>query len=304
MRSFILFVLILLVTLYIFNENKSDNQTPKQALRATLTVFPEEDYAPSPLDGILPENELEKLTDTTTKSITNISQLRKTSDAVFEDESEEQLSDTASTETKVTKKTNTSTFKPLNEQWVKNPGRLVEDYSLSELRQYMKDEYNFQNLENKGLYDLRRIWLAYMYDKFFWDVHEITGFPVSVVYAYFIMEATKGGVESDLMANYMNPGGVKGHGSRKRAKAYDDCYDKKGRRIKCDFAIYESYEDMVKGWAQVLNAKRYQKCKSENNAQDICECLFSSGYHTGNNWRNRAELSKGYWQVRKSFPRF
>lgn len=193
-------------------------------------------------------------------------------------------------------------FKPLNVQWEKNPGVAIQELNKVELSEKMKNE-GFVNIDGYDLYMLRRIWLAYKYDQFFWDVHEETGFPVSVLYSYFIIEATVKGVESNLMRNYMNPGGVKYRGDGKKAKAYDDCFNSKGKPVPCDFSVYETYEDMVTGWSKVFNNKRYQKCKSEKNARNICKCLYKSGYHTGNNWSQRAEISKGYWILRLSFPR-
>lgn len=193
-------------------------------------------------------------------------------------------------------------FKPLNVAVTDCPGQAIKSLTATQLRTYLVDR-NFQHLDGKTLLEMRRIWLAYAYDQFYWDVHEKTGLPVSVIYAYFIMEATYNGVESSLMVKYKNPGGIKYKGIGKKTKAYDDCYDSKGHKIKCDFAVFETYTDMVDGWADIFNMNRYRKCKSESTAPDICECLYRSGYHTGNNWRNRAGISKGYWEVRKSFPR-
>lgn len=195
-----------------------------------------------------------------------------------------------------------STFKPLSVDITRNPGLRVKNLDRDELEEYLTRFYKMKNLEGKTLLELRRIWLAYAYDQFYWDVHERTGFPVSVIYAYFIMEATYQGLESDLMAKYRNPGGIKYHGIGSSTKAYDDCTDRKGRRIKCDFAVFNTYQEMVEGWSRIFNAERYRLCKSENTAGEICECLFRSGYHTGNNWNNRAGISKAYWEVRKSFP--
>jgi hypothetical protein len=167
----------------------------------------------------------------------------------------------------------------------------------------MYTTYGFRNLNNKSLYDLRRIWLAYFYDTFYWDVHEETGLPVSIIHAYFIMEATINGLESDLMRKYKNPGGIKYRGIGESTLAYDDCYDKRGRRVQCQFAVYNTYQEMVQGWSNVFKLPRYSRCKSYNTAPDICECLYSSGYHTGNNWNNRAKISKEYWTLRQSFPK-
>jgi len=193
-------------------------------------------------------------------------------------------------------------FTPLNIPVTESPGVHVKSLTVEELRDYLS-ERKFQKLEGKTLLELRRIWLAYAYDQFYWDIHDKTGLPVSVIYAYFIMEATYNGVESSLMVKYKNPGGIKYKGIGRKAKAYDDCYDSKGRKVKCDFAVFETYTDMVSGWSSIFNLPRYSSCKSEKTAPDICECLYRSGYHTGNNWANRAGISRGYWEVRKSFPK-
>lgn len=193
-------------------------------------------------------------------------------------------------------------IQPLNVEWEKNPGLDVKDLSREELIEKMEDA-GLVNLENRTTPILRRIWLAYKYDQFFWDVHKNTGLPVSIIYSYFIIEATVGGVESKLMRNYMNPGGVKFRGGGKRAKAYDDCYNSKGKPVPCDFSVFETYEQMVDGWSSVFLKPRYAKCKTYDNAGDICKCLYRSGYHTANNWKNRANISRGYWDIRKSFPK-
>ena len=195
-----------------------------------------------------------------------------------------------------------STLRPLGVRFEFNPGQKVKYLNEKELRNMLSD-YGFTNLGNKNLFELRRIWLAYSYDQFYWDVHYSSGFPISIVHAYFIMEATYRGLESDLMVKYKNPGGIKYRGIGTPVKAYDDCYDRRGRRIQCDFSSYSTYEEMVRGWSSVLSASRYQRCKSYDNAPDICQCLYSSGYHTANNWGNRATISKEYWTLRASFPR-
>lgn len=100
----------------------------------------------------------------------------------------------------------------------------------------------------------------------------------------------------------MNPGGIKYRGKGKKTRAYDDCYDRRGRRITCDFAVYENYDDMIEGWSNVFNQKRYERCKSYDTATEICRCLYKSGYHRANNWRNRADISREYWKLRLSFP--
>lgn len=194
-----------------------------------------------------------------------------------------------------------SELSPLNVQFRRNVGREVEYFSKEQLLDLMI-ENGFKNLDGYSNGMLRRIWLAYNYDQFFWDVHYKTNLPISIIYAYFIMEATLEGVESDLMATYMNPGGIKYRGIGSKTKAYDDCFDNRGNPIKCDFAVFENYDDMVNGWASVFNQERYADCVSYNTAGQICKCLYKSGYHTANNWQRRANLSREYWKLRRSFP--
>lgn len=195
-----------------------------------------------------------------------------------------------------------NSLKPLNVPWQKNPGILIKGLTREQLIHTML-RAGFKDLDKWETGILKRIWLAYNYDQFFWDMHELTGFPVSIIYSYFIIEATIGGAESKLMREHMNPGGVKYHGRSKKTKAYDDCYNSKGKPIPCDFSSFDTYEEMVEGWSRVFNQKRYSRCKSYDNAPDICRCLYKSGYHTANNWRDRAQLSKDYWSLRASMPR-
>ena len=48
-----------------------------------------------------------------------------------------------------------------------------------------------------------------MYEDFFYTMHKKTDLPISVIYAFFIIEATNAGIESKLMAKAFNPGGIK-----------------------------------------------------------------------------------------------
>ncbi len=193
-------------------------------------------------------------------------------------------------------------LRPLNVKWEKNPGMLIKGLTREQLIHTML-RAGFKKLDRWDEPMLRRVWLAYNYDQFFWDMHEKTGFPISIIYSYFIIEATINGQESKLMREHMNPGGVKYVKGAGKTKALDDCYNSKGKPIPCDFSSYNSYEDMINGWARVFNQKRYARCKSFDNAPDICKCLYKSGYHTANNWKDRADISRGYWSVRSSFPR-
>jgi hypothetical protein len=192
------------------------------------------------------------------------------------------------------------------------PGTQIKGMDVEELRQFLEDQ-GFKRLKNKSLVDLRRIWLGFMYEDFFYTMHKKTNLPISVIYAFFIIEATNAGIESKLMAKALNPGGIKYRGSGAKMKAMDDCY-KNGKKIPCDFQAFSSYNAMVQGWADVLNLPRYKNCKrymlSKYNrgmsAKEIvdatCKCFYKSGYHTSNLWKVRSNLSTEYWTVKASFP--
>jgi flagellum-specific peptidoglycan hydrolase FlgJ len=101
-------------------------------------------------------------------------------------------------------------------------------------------------------------WLGFMYEDFFYTMHKKTDLPISVIYAFFIIEATNAGIESRLMEKALNPGGIKYRGTGKKINAMDDCY-KNGKKIPCAFQAYTSYNAMVQGWADVLNLAKVQE---------------------------------------------
>jgi hypothetical protein len=196
---------------------------------------------------------------------------------------------------------------------VKNlPGNAIKNMDKDELYDYM-DAVGFQRLKGKSLVDLRRIYLGFMYDDFFYSMHKKTNLPISVIYAFFVIEATNAGIESKLMAKALNPGGIKYRGTGKKINAMDDCY-KNGKKIPCAFQAFSSYNAMVQGWADVLNLPRYKNCKrymfakynrgmsAKNIVDATCKCFYKSGYHTSNLWKVRSNLSTEYWKVKASFP--
>jgi hypothetical protein len=192
------------------------------------------------------------------------------------------------------------------------PGKDIKKLDKQELLEYL-DVRGFRRLEGKNIVELRRIWLAYMYDSFFYTMHKKTNLPISVIYAFFIIEATNNGIESNLMAKALNPGGIKYRGTGSKVKAMDDCY-KNGRKIPCSFQSFNSYDAMVQGWADVLNLPRYKKCKrfvfrefnrgmtAKEIVNETCKCFYKSGYHTSNLWKVRSNLSTEYWTLKASFP--
>ena len=113
------------------------------------------------------------------------------------------------------------------------PGTQIKSMGKEELQQFLEDQ-GFRRLNNKSLVDLRRIWLGFMYEDFFYTMHKKTDLPISVIYAFFIIEATNAGIESRLMEKALNPGGIKYRGTGKKINAMDDCY-KNGKKIPCAF---------------------------------------------------------------------
>lgn len=156
----------------------------------------------------------------------------------------------------------------------------------------------YQNLEGYSINHLRRIMIAYEYDALFWDMHEATGFPVSIFFSFFIFEATRDGIETDMWMKHWNPGGIKYKGKYNKVLKDDDCEGK------CEFASMPNYAAAIDMWASVFNSSRYTNCRSEKTAADMCKCIKDAGYHTANSHVARARLTSDYWKYRRSFPTF
>jgi hypothetical protein len=156
------------------------------------------------------------------------------------------------------------------------PGTQIKSMSKEELHQFLEDQ-GFRRLNNKSLVDLRRIWLGFMYEDFFYTMHKKTDLPISVIYAFFIIEATNAGIESRLMEKALNPGGIKYRGTGNKINAMDDCY-KNGKKIPCAFQAYTSYNAMVQGWADVLNLTKVQELQKiyVSKVQQRHECKADS----------------------------
>lgn len=181
----------------------------------------------------------------------------------------------------------------------------IKHLSFQELKDSMRKD-GYKNLDKyKTIQKLRFLRIAYEYDMLYWDVNDITGLPVSVIYAFHRIEAVyPTGLESTLARNNWNFGGIKY--SKKLASKYslnmDDCTDSKGRRVKCKFSDFGSYEKGMVAWAKVFNKGRYKRCKSSKKKIDIFLCIYNGGYHTENNVRARNSLSQGYFEYVKDFP--
>jgi hypothetical protein len=189
----------------------------------------------------------------------------------------------------------------------RNYGHSIRGLNLKELRQKLTN-MGFKHLNNIDLFKMRRIWLLYNYDDMLMNVHVLTDFPVSMIYSFFIIEATTAGIETDLWRLHANAGGVKalkGHGT----VTYRTREVIKGRNkyIKAKFFSSKSTKDGIKLWSGVLNSDRYKKCKVYDVKppqlyKKICKCIYKSGYHTDTDYEFRASLMSEYWDLKKHLP--
>jgi flagellum-specific peptidoglycan hydrolase FlgJ len=143
------------------------------------------------------------------------------------------------------------------------------------------------------------------------NVHVLTDFPVSMIYSFFIIEATSQGVETELWRKHANAGGVKalkGHGTVTYKTR--EVIRGKNKYIRAKFMSAESTEEGMNLWAGVLNSGRYAACKKANYKmkgiklyESICKCVYKSGYHTDTDYKFRASLMAEYWQIKRdNFP--
>jgi flagellum-specific peptidoglycan hydrolase FlgJ len=143
------------------------------------------------------------------------------------------------------------------------------------------------------------------------NVHHLTDFPVSMIYSFFIIEATSQGIETELWRKHANAGGVKA------LKGYESVTYKtrevirgKDKYIKAKFMKAETTEEGMNLWAQVLNSGRYYECKKANYKlkgkrlyESICKCIYENGYHTDRDYKFRASLMAEYWEIKtNNFP--
>lgn len=189
----------------------------------------------------------------------------------------------------------------------RNYGHSIRRLSLKELRQKLTN-MGFRHLNNVDLFKMRRIWLLYNYDNMLMNVHVLTDFPVSMIYSFFIIEATTAGIETDLWRLHANAGGVKalkGHGTviyRTR-----EVIRGRNKYIRAKFFSSKSTKDGIKLWSGVLNSDRYKKCKVYDVKppqlyKKICKCIYKSGYHTDTDYEFRASLMSEYWDLKKHLP--
>jgi hypothetical protein len=189
-------------------------------------------------------------------------------------------------------------------------GYEVRKLSGNQLRQTLEGR-GFRNLANIDKAKLRRIYLAYCYESMLMNVHLLTDFPVSMIYSFFIIEATSQGIETELWRKHANAGGVKALKNGKYV-TYRTREVIRGRDkyIKAKFMKASSTEEGMKLWAGVLNSGRYADCKKANYKmkgiklyESICKCVYKSGYHTDRDYKFRASLMAEYWQIKRdNFP--
>ena len=186
-------------------------------------------------------------------------------------------------------------------------GHSIRKLSLKELRQKLTN-MGFRNLNNVDLFKMRRIWLLHNYNDMLMNVHVLTEFPVSMIYSFFIIEATNAGIETDLWRLHANAGGVKAlKGHNHVTYSTREVIGGRNKRIRAKFFSSKSTKDGIALWSGVLNSDRYKKCKIFDEKpprlyKKICKCIYKSGYHTDTDYEFRASLMSEYWQLKKHLP--
>ena len=191
-------------------------------------------------------------------------------------------------------------------------GYSIRKLALNDFRKFLK-ERGFRNVDKTDLYKLRRVWIAYNYESMLMNVHALTDFPVSMIYSFFVIEATSNGIETELWRLHANAGGVK-HIKGHKYATYRTREVIRGRNkyIRAKFFATDDTEEGIKVWASVLNSKRYAKCKKQNYRmsskirlyESICRCIYVNGYHTDSDYKFRASLMAEFWDIKAAhFPK-
>ena len=183
----------------------------------------------------------------------------------------------------------------------------IRKMNIHELRKNLEGK-GFRNLDKIDLFKMRRIWLAYSYESMLMNVHHLTDFPVSMIYSFFIIEATTSGVETELWRKHANAGGVKALKNQKSVTYKTrEVIRGKNKYIRAKFMSASSTEEGMKLWAGVLNSGRYAACKKANYKlkgiklyESICKCVYKSGYHTDTDYKFRASLMAEFWELKKN----
>lgn len=179
-----------------------------------------------------------------------------------------------------------------------------------QLQKYL-EKNGFRNLKNTNLFKMRRIWMAYNYEPMLMNVHLITDFPLSMIYSFFIIEATNKGIETNLWRLHANAGGgkaIKGYGTITYKTR--EVIRGKNKMINAKFYSANSTEQGIEAWAKILNSGRYYDCKKANYKlpkkdlyESICKCVYESGYHTDPKYKFRAEFMAEFWRIKnENFP--
>lgn len=186
----------------------------------------------------------------------------------------------------------------------------VRKLSGEQLRQTLEGR-GFRNLAKVDKSKLRRIYIAYFYESMLMNVHLLTDFPISMIYSFFIIEATSAGIETELWRKHANAGGVKAlKGQKSVTYKTREVIRGRDKYIRAKFMKADNTEEGMKLWASVLNSGRYADCKKANYKikgiklyESICKCVYKSGYHTDRDYKFRASLMAEYWQIKKdNFP--
>ena len=186
----------------------------------------------------------------------------------------------------------------------------VRKLSGEQLRQTLEGR-GFRNLKGVDKSKLRRIYIAYCYESMLMNVHLLTDFPISMIYSFFIIEATSAGIETELWRKHANAGGVKAlKGQQSVTYKTREVIRGRDKYIRAKFMKAANTEEGMKLWASVLNYGRYAECKKANYKikgiklyESICKCVYKSGYHTDRDYKFRASLMAEYWQIKTdNFP--
>lgn len=186
----------------------------------------------------------------------------------------------------------------------------VRKLSGEQLRKTLEGR-GFRNLKGIDKSKLRRIYIAYCYESMLMNVHLLTDFPISMIYSFFIIEATSAGIETELWRKHANAGGVKAlKGQQSVTYKTREVIRGRDKYIRAKFMKAANTEEGMKLWASVLNSGRYAACKKANYKikgiklyESICKCVYKSGYHTDRDYKFRASLMAEYWQIKTdNFP--
>ena len=186
----------------------------------------------------------------------------------------------------------------------------IRNMDKTALRKYLKTN-GFRNLENATLVQMRRMWMAFHYESMLMNLHLLTEFPISMLYSFFIIEATTNGIETNLWRLHANAGGMKafkGYGSV-TYKTYEVIRGK-NVTMRAKFMSAKNTQEGIEAWAKVLNSGRYYECKKANYKlpkkqlyESICKCVYESGYHTDPKYKFRAQFMAEFWKFKtKNLP--